>query len=193
MGTSVPWLKRFIGGVSTVDSQTIVGAHVDPYSQAQLMIETEHAWIHAGKAFSIFDEVVSLPVGSSVSVLVYPAIAMHFRNYSVKGNPLSVQFYENPVVTTTGTQITPRNRNRLSSKVSSAGIYVNAAVSSVGYPLDKDRIVGAGTGTSASGEISGLPLEWTIDGGIPYMMTVTNEHNQTNTFLYRFFWYELGL
>lgn len=166
----------------------------DTYSKALKTIETEHFRIHAGQGFALSGTITGLAAGASTYLHVDPLTPIHFRYYkfAANGGPFDVGLYENPVVNVQGTaELTPRNRNRLSSTVSATKIYTGTTFSSDGTRLDLDRAISTGTGAHAASEIEGVAVEWILDGGNTYALKITNNDNGAINLVYRFFWYEL--
>jgi len=182
------------GGTSPID-----GSHVplnaDPYANAIITIESEHAHIHEGEGFQISGEAAAIGAGASAYFLIDPILPVHWRDYRfiADGAPVDIELFENPTVTDNGTAITSYNRNRLSSHTAQVVVYSGPTVTDDGTRLYITRIVGTGTGANAKGEVEGLPLEWVVDNGNTYLMKLTNNDTSDVSIIYNFFWYELDL
>lgn len=190
-------LRKLLAGLSAVDSSTAIHACLDPYTGAVQTIETEHLHIHAGRGFQCSGAIATIAASSGVDFYITPFSnqAMHLRNYqfSADGAPITLSFYENPTIAITGTQCSPVNRNRISSKVSSAGIFHTASATSLGTFLDSTRIEGTGTGANTTGETEGPAVEWILDSSKKYLIRAINNDSGSVRLNYRMFWYELGL
>jgi len=165
---------------------------VEPYSKALTTIESEHARIHSGKAFQLSDKITGLLSTSSHYFLIDPSVPIHWRDYKflTDGAPVDIELFENPTVTANGSALTPLNRNRLSTTVSTAAVYTNPTVTADGTRLYIDGIVGSGDKKS-TGSTEGIAGEWIIDGGNTYLLKLTNNDTVTIGYIYQFFWYEL--
>lgn len=191
------FVNRIISGRSSVNSADAFPLISDPYSGCLGTIESEHLHIHAGRGFQLSGEIATLAASLSTDMWIKPfsGQAIHFRDYrfSSSGAPVKVTLYENPTIAISGTQLTPINRNRISTKISSAAVFSGASMSALGTFLDVTRIEGTGVGANETGEIEGFPVEWIIDGGNTYLLRISNEDTSSVKITYRMFWYELGL
>lgn len=166
---------------------------VDQYSGSLRTIEQEHAEIHEGHGYNLSGELPSLAAGASLYIHIDPVAAVHWRYYkfTADGGPFDVELFKNPTIDVQGTsQLTPVNRNDLSSNVSSTLIYTDTTFTADGSRLDIDRAYASGTGVHAASEIEGLAVEWVINGGNTYALKVTNNDTNAIVLTYRFFWYE---
>jgi hypothetical protein len=167
----------------------------DFVTQAFRTIEVEHNNIHEGVFFE-YPIIGSLPAaGTFVFSLKTPAEEyVHYRNEKLacSGDKLSIALQEGATLTG-GTTVSAINHNRVSSKVSSMIVKVDATLTTAGTTISIGYI-GGGTGvggTRGGGETS-QSNEYVLKRDTVYAVIVTNNSAATNTIVLSPQWYEEG-
>lgn len=123
------------------------------------------------------------------------AIPVHFHGLSVTSNQgtLKIELFESPTVSANGTPYSPKNRNRISTRISSMAVFTAPTITSDGTKLMERIIPQVGGGAHESGGDSGVVGEWVLKPNTDYIIKITNEATSTTTYGASFFYYEIGL
>lgn len=150
----------------------------DRESGAGIGIDTLHAHIHRGKAFTCSG---SLTIGNNVTqdaiIWVPNSLEPHLRLYrlDVDAAPFDITLYEGPfTIADSGTPCVPVNLNRRSANVSSLGFSFAASATLVPgsfTQLEYHRITGA---KQTGGTEENAVMEWNLNPGTEYLIRMTN-------------------
>lgn len=159
------------------------------------VIQTDHKYIHYGKAFTC--EIQALALAGSASKIIRfktPAIKyVHLRptSISTSANKIKVEFFEEPTITANGTAKTCYNRNRISSNLGTVIIGEDATVSADGNLLFRYGAGSTGSPQSRSGgSVSGDADEWVLKQDTEYILKITNYPSTATDVFIGLFWYE---
>lgn len=153
----------------------------DSISSALEIIPSEHAKIHDGKMFEFthatadgagLTDNATLDVLLSVNASTYP----HLIIGMFLGGLGQGYFYESPTISSNGTEITPKNKNRSSVNVSGITVYHTPTVSDVGTELFSGRWLGTSSGPSGkinSGGEGFSQREWILKPSTLYLLRIT--------------------
>ena len=169
---------------------------IESITRGNACIDTNHAQIHDGKAFSI-GSVFTVAAGASLDITVaVPAGAyVHYQASDIStdgGNTVTATFYEGATVTAaTGAAITPSNRHRIRNVASLLTILQAPTVTATGTQIDQwhfpkaaDKGVMASIGKSDTNE-------WVLEAGSTYLFRISNIGASTAAVVsMRPFWYE---
>jgi len=160
-------------------------------------IDTNHAQIHEGNAFSI-GGVFTIAAGTSLDITLHvPADTyVHYQASDIStdgANSITAILYEGATVTGgSGTPIIPINRRRLGSpKGSAITIKQGATVTATGSEVDRWNFP-----KSASNQIQNVVskadhIEWVLKQDCTYLFRISNTGTTTAVILaFRPFWYE---
>lgn len=148
-----------------------MGRHKDWFSGGDIVIETEHARIHAGEYFT--GSYVDLSYGNTdvLDIVIstdgaqYPHV--HFVISATV--EITLNLYENTVFTG-GTPLEQFNRNRASANVSPVAMVYGPTVSDAGSLLH-EMLLGTGKRAGASG---GFDREYVLAPETNYLIRMTN-------------------
>lgn len=162
------------------------------------MINTDHAAIHEGMAFTVSNkmDVASAQVGG-LEITVPAGAYCHFKpaSFSVSAGPIIVAFLEDYTFVG-GSAIPSANRKRTSAATATVTVKGLANISAVAgaAPLNLQTILLSGNTTAGRlGAAQSLADEWVLKEG-KYLIAITNATNPgaTATVAYDLFWYEEG-
>ena len=147
----------------------------DEMSDVPKGIDYAHAQIHAGNTYR---------VGHSNSALAdNGTIVFHITNGATKkmhmiwnascGGDAVVNLYETPVSATSGTAVTPLNKNRASTNVSLATVLRDPTIGTAGTLIDTVAL-GAGAGGNSGGGEAGDRNEWILPVAGVYAVELLN-------------------
>lgn len=156
-------------------------------------IESDHAYIHKGIGFTSVVDVGSIS-GAYHIAFKTPAVAsgkfIHWRptGLQTSANYCKIELREGDSYSS-GTAVTPINRNRLSSKTSFMQSFVkNATATPSGTLLCVSGIGSAGNAAARSGGGDGASQEIVLKQNTNYIMTITPAGATSVTC--ELFWYE---
>lgn len=166
----------------------------DSAASALKTIETTHNRIHAGVTYSLS----GIQTGIAASTTAYfhwitGAKQIHFRAGEIgcDNAPVTVNFYEGSTVSANGTPLTPMNRKRSVVTAATLLAYSGPTVTGNGTLLESAVISPNGPGQS-SGMAALFGQEWILDvASTHYLISVTNNSNQSLSISYNFLWYEV--
>ncbi len=126
----------------SIGSGTAV-AGIDTISSTLPVIQTEHYEVHKGNYFTVteYDADVDI-VGPKIWHISTPDTALRAHTiFSVTSDTAgTVEFWEGPTITNSGTGLTPRNNDRTSSDTTTFKFWTGPTVSASGTLLQVDRI-----------------------------------------------------
>lgn len=144
--------------------------------------------VHAGTSFTYSGEA---PITALSQVYFHGKtgnITSHLMEFFVKSDasPITVEFFEAPILTSEGTSKTVIARNRQASNTPLMSVFVNPTVTASGTILFVDKILGDKQ-TVTSEHLDG---EWILKKNTSYLFKVTNNTNQTVNVVAGFNWIE---
>lgn len=158
-------------------------------------IESDHAYIHDGKAFTAIIDTGSISAAYDIAFKT-PTVAsgkyVHWRPIGIQTSADYVKFtlYEGDTFSG-GTAVTPINRNRLSSKTSQMQSFVkNATATPTGTIIQIGGIGTTGNPTALYGGGSAASQELVLKQNTNYVLTIVPSGTTTCTL--ELFWYEEG-
>ena len=164
---------------------------IEEDTNALIVIDSIHERIHSGEGFQFSLRQTNIPASTVSYLLMNTTLsATHFRDYSIRcdSNPILVELYEEPTITSYGNLTSSKNRNRFSNHTSDSLIYLNSTISNDGTLLFVDEIY---SNNNKAGEISGVPVEWLLKKDSTYLIKITNNNGNNVNCVYNFFWYDL--
>lgn len=162
-------------------------------------IETEHAYIHDGIFFEIYNKFTLASAATRVVTFKTPVgIYLHYKPTSLvtSADKVTIEFFEGATVTaSTGTTVIPSNHNRNSSKASGVTFLDAPTVTADGTKFAQVYIPGSsGVGGTRTGNSAGTSdNEWVLKPNTTYMIRVTNGSSSSNDIQVNLQWYEESL
>ena len=162
-------------------------------------IETEHAYIHEGIFFEIYNKFTLASAATRVVTFKTPVgIYLHYKPTSLvtSADKVTIEFFEGATVTAaTGTTVIPSNHNRNSTLTSGVTLLDAPTVTANGTKFAQVYIPGAtGIGGTRTGASAGLSnSEWVLKPNTVYMIRGTNGSSGSNDIQINFEWYEESL
>lgn len=158
----------------------------DRYTNAQRVIEAEHAMIHDGWHFFVSDVSLAVSISSSVTYIVNTdGAAQHFLFEVDSDGGVAFTITEGVTTSADGTVLTTFNRNRVSSNISSL------VVTKTPTGVTGGTQIWTGGSTNKSGGTSRSLYELILKPNTKYAMTLTAYTNNVNIGIL-FDWYNTG-
>lgn len=160
---------------------------VDNYGSLRT-IDIDHSSIHDGESFT-YSGVGSVVAGDTLYFLGRMGdITTHLHAFYVKADqaPITVELFEAPTVTATGTQETVVNRNRQLLTAPLTEVYTGATVTADGTLLIADIMLGVQKDVN-SDELDG---HWVLKKNTDYVFKITNGSAQDANIVAGFNWIE---
>lgn len=177
-----------IVGQETGDSHDPMRVDNTADHDAGVVIDAIHARIHRGQLFEHDEVNAALASAGTIELLLIVTTAAHLRFHAAVGGDTRVQLYEGTTVSANGTQRTPLNRNRFSSKTPVTEVYFSPTITTDGS-LISDQFSPGGTGPLSAGGESGTWEEWVLNPG-NYLLRATNISGATTFVHLEVDWYE---
>lgn len=182
------------GNLSTeLTADSLVYLPIDSVSGARETIDYAHHEIHEGKSFIVSDETTSVANNATVDFLVVTGVKFPHLVMEVEGDlGLRIQAYEAVTASNNGTALTPVNRNRNSSYVSTVSVYKGPT----GLGSITNLLLTHRSGTSANtGRVGGTSretAEWVLKDNTKYLLRVTSLSGASSSlnFTLKLNWYE---
>ena len=158
-------------------------------------IPLDNSLVHQGKGFA-HHSMHSVTNGSTLYHLIITPTDkdIHMRSWSVKSSvgPVSIDVYEDCVVSANGSVEPVGNCNRQSSIVNLLQLYTAPTVTSVGNLMLTDFIGASGGGSHVTvGESASDNTEWLLKKGAKYLFRIINSSGSTASVVNTFNWYEI--
>ncbi len=170
-------------------------------TNANVVITSDHAAIHAGEGFSVYITADNLANGASRNVaLTMPDTGyVHLKFYDawISNSQGLLELYEDPHTVSGGASLIPVNRRRLGTpRISGVTVLDGATVTlnegdHNAQRLEVLRFGGGGTGPQgrAGGDRS-TDIEWVLKPSTSYVLRVTNNSSVAADIGVWIFWYE---
>lgn len=187
-----------MGELYVTQSSGSINVPIERVTEGLPVIDTNHAQIHAGNAYSIGAYFNIAAAGKVDLTVTIPANAyVHFQALNINsdgGNTVTISFFENTVLNATpgGTAITPVNRRRLPTvPVSVLSLLKDATITTDGTLLDT-IVLPKSSSPSAGGSVTRADeVEWVLNPGSKYTFRIANTGATTAVNVnFRPFWYE---
>ena len=183
--------------------ETIFLGAFERFTKFLSVIQSDHAYIHAGLAFSYIGTTGTLAAAATTSIeFTTPTVAsgkyIHFRPtfLSSSANYMTMSMNEGSTTTGGGSVLTNiKNRNRNSATASSMQTLKTAVTVSVsGGQIDTLATgVAGGASQNGGGQSGGANEELILIPNTKYTITFANSGTVTSTVgIYKLFWYEEG-
>jgi hypothetical protein len=158
-------------------------------------ISLDNSLVHQGKGFA-HHSMHSVTNGSTLDHLIITPTDkdIHMRSWSVKSSvgPVSINVYEDCVVSANGSAEPVGNNNRQSSTANLLQLYTTPTVTSVGNLMLTDFIGATGTGAHVIvGESAADDTEWLLKKGSKYLFRIVNSAGSTASVVHTFNWFEI--
>lgn len=180
--------------------ETLLVNSFDAFTLFQSVIQSDHAYIHQGIAFTYSAAYSLLGSASKECYFVVPNAAaggkyIHFRplTFSSLASPIQITMYENGTYSG-GSPLTPFNRNRNSSRTAEMTIYDGTPTITADGTALQTGIIGTGTAPTRinGGSGAGSNEEIILKSNTKYMIRCTNLTSTATTVSMSIFWYEEG-
>lgn len=148
--------------------------------------------VHDGMMFSYTNHGTIAAAGTLMLLGVTGNRQVHFDGFSIdiSQGPFLVEFFEAPTVTTLGTPVTTRRRNRNNPNVSQMLVYSGGTVSATGLLLADDQLLLVGLGANVLSGTSSVSDGWVLKANTTYLIRLTNQAGTTTSYNARFSWHE---
>ena len=165
----------------------------DRFTGMQCVVQSDHAYIHDGLGFTAIIDTGSISAAYDIAFTT-PSVAsgkyIHWRPIGITSSAEYVQVvtYEGDSFSS-GTTVTPINRNRNSTNTSTMQAFVkNATATPTGTQIDIFGVGSTGNPTSRSGGADGSLDEIVLKPNTNYVITLTPAGATSCTL--KLFWYE---
>lgn len=158
------------------------GSYGDRASLAGISIDTVHARIHEGVAYTVSALAASLSDAGDLDVLFRtPAAgAVHMRVSAAIAGDGELRIYESPTTSADGTELDVVNRNRLSSNVAGSAAFEGPTVSDPGTLIGGPTLLPGGTGGRAGAATASPIGEHILKFSTDYLLRLTNQAGQAH-------------
>jgi len=166
-----------------------IAPNTDRFTGFDVGITGDHSYIHEGKAFSVPIAIGSISAAYKVSFTTPATKYVHWRPAKVTTSAayVALVLYEGDAYTS-GTAVTPINRNRNSLAVSGMSMVKNSTVTPAGTIVDIDGVGISGNPVSQGGGAGGAEHELVLKPNTKYTMLLTPTAATVVNFTP--FWYE---
>lgn len=147
-----------------------MSGYKDAMTETPIGIDYVHHKIHEGDNYLMCHQNSALADNGTISfhITVGATKQLHAISHASCGGDALVQVFETPLSATSGTSVTPKNKNRASSKTSGVTVLRDATIGTAGTII-KEFMMGAGTGGNAGAERDELILP--VSGVYEYRLT----------------------
>lgn len=161
--------------------------HLDSATGDWITVSVEHSEIHEGDLYS-YSDVFDIPNSGNRTILFItppgPQLLHLFFEMDAEAEG-EMTFYEDTTYSSNGTQVTPINRNRISTNVADSLMYVAPVITSTGTLL-RQRHWGSGKATGGATEMFG---EFILRPSTNYMLRIVNFTTSPNHCSTEVTWY----
>jgi hypothetical protein len=156
-------------------------------------IDLVHHEIHEGETFSISykspDGAAIADDGTIIFFLTTGLLEAHLIAEGAGGGDAEIELGEGATIGAGGTAMTPVNRHRNMTTISTVAVRRDAAVTGAGTIIENKFIPG-GTGGVSVGGIAGQREEWVLASSTIYMLRLTNRAGNAQPMSLEAIWYE---
>lgn len=171
----------------------ILALWAERVTKAMSVITSDHALIHAGKAYTLSGFITVANAQTAAVALTCPASSyVHFKPASVGASGLAkLTLYEDATFTG-GTAATPRNRNRRypDASILTCKTLANATITGNKIEIAHGFVSGGGQGANKIGGSAQSAEEHVLDESLTYVLGIENISGSSITAMYDIFWYE---
>ena len=166
-----------------------VTPNTDQFTGFDIGITGDHAYIHQGRAFTGIIETGSISSAYNISFTTPATKYVHYRPIGITTSAAYIGFklYEGDAYTS-GSAVTPINRNRTSTAVSGVSMVKGSTVTPAGTVVDVGGIGTAGTPAASGGGGGGQNEELVLKQNTKYTLALTPSSATLATL--KLFWYE---
>ncbi|HET8689348.1 MAG TPA: hypothetical protein VFM18_22285 [Methanosarcina sp.] len=164
---------------------------VDKSGGIRSITEFQNA-VHSGYAFSFTNHGTML-AGASISFLgITGALQVHFDGLeiAISQGAVLLEFYEAPTITSNGTVMNMRRRNRANPNRPTINVYSNPTITANGTLLEDELFPQIGNGANVLSGNVGLDEGWVLSSNTSYLIKLTNQAATTTTYNVKFAWHE---
>ena len=177
------------------DKASNIYAPVDTYVPALVVIQEEHHQAHLGKEFRSVATFPALANGATAYVLIKTSTTcdLHLHiSYNVGGNAF-INLSSAPVFTSSGTELIYGNLNQehFADLKPCSQIWRGAGVTDIGGLIIDEAFIEGGTGPQSAGSSGAGAVEWILDNGEYYLISVRNEAGSAKNLSVVMQWYEV--
>lgn len=178
-----------------MDTVKIAPGQTDDLTGYQINLSSDHAYIHKGLGFTLSAESPSVAAAATyaVALQIPDGIYVHIRptKWSSTANIGELKLFEGSTFTS-GSALTPNNRNRNSKKASKVTVTGGVTATNTSATLLINETVGTGGSPAMlGGGGGGQNDEWVLRPNRTYVFQFENIGATTATvFYFDFFWYE---
>jgi hypothetical protein len=171
---------------------------IDEVTGCDISIDSDHANIHKGLAFSLPVNIGAVVAGVTkyISIDIPSGVYVHFKDFSIwtEGTQATLSVFEGATYTG-GATVDPVNRNRVGTPVPSVVVCKSglSTVDTSSAVLVENLVFGGGGGAaSKAGGIGVIKPEMVLNPGTTYIFAIKNDDAVTSDIHVWFFWYEEG-
>ena len=164
----------------------------DDETNGLIVMESDHYMVHEGLGYQVSGTIDNIAAGAvNVFLMNTTTEGVHWRQFIIAcdASPILFEFYEAPNVTSYGTSLQSRNRNRFVPNGATAQTYANGTLGVGGTLLFTDKILGQ---KQDAGSTTAVSLEWILKTNETYAIKLTNQNGNGVNCVYRAFWYEVS-
>lgn len=187
-----------IGQVLNIPINSVTGNEltIDKFTDAQVVLQGDHHYIHKGLAFQYACTFSLGNAATKTCVIKTPSNGkyIHWRptRVSTVTSAIKVELYEKPTYTG-GTVLTAQNVNRNSTLLASTVLLDGTiSVSNNGTLLSIDALGAGGNPSKVAGGAAGNENEIVLKHDEEYLLIFTNLTSTTTVVTADVFWYEEG-
>ena len=175
-----------------ISIKTSSGVVIEDVVPSIVTTEIDHWMTHMGVKYTSSDT-ISVASGAVYEFLIKNTVSTGthmtlFELHSTQADAM-IAFYEGSTVADNGTEVTPRNNNRVYPDASEVQVFTNASTTALGTELEHDIITGGKQSGGSGGDVN----EWVLSQSTNYIITYTNNSGQADIVSYHFDFLEVGL
>jgi hypothetical protein len=162
------------------------------FTGARIVMGEIHAFIHRGIVFDLSRK-ITVPAESSLYLTGQTngkSVHFHRESYTANAGGLEFRLLEN-VTSTGGDQLTPLNRNRLSTNTATIEIFAGSNVTNTGNELYLIGFPASSTPVSGGAQAGGETQEWILKPDTTYAIEIKNLSNAERIVYADLSWYEV--
>lgn len=164
-----------------------------------VVIDYAHQEVHEGDMFRLVHFFQDVTNGEIKRYLIVTSNKeVHLQTVATVLGPCITRIFENPVVVTSGTEITPYNLNRCCTNLAETKFYYGTSLASTGTTLSTRLLIGQTGGGAGSTAIrtsigeTATQTEFIMDTASLYCFSIQNTSGSNSMFNAQFEFYEEG-